>query len=147
MWEYIFWGVIFLIALLAEAATTAFISIWLAAGALLAFFAAVFGASIAVQCTVFVVAALLLFIATRPLVKKLNKSAHVATNADSIIGTEGVVRQSIETLQNGRVCVNNLDWSARSVSGSPIEAGSRIVVEKIEGATLLVRPIDPSPEA
>lgn len=142
MWEYIFWGVLVAITLLAEAATTAFISIWLAAGALIAFFLAVFGASFTVQCVVFVITALILFTATRPLVGKLSKKAHVATNADSLIGMEGIVRQAIEPLQNGRVFVNNLDWSARSSDNSSIAAGSRIIVEKIEGATLLVRPAE-----
>lgn len=142
MWEYIFWGVLVAITLLAEAATTAFISIWLAAGALIAFFLAVFGASFTVQCVVFVITALVLFTATRPLVGKLNKKAHVATNSDSLIGMEGIVRRAIEPLQNGRVSVNNLDWSARSSDNSSIAAGSRIIVEKIEGATLLVRPAE-----
>ena len=142
MWEYIFWGVVFVIALLAEAATTIFISIWLAAGALIAFFLAVFGLSFTVQCVVFVLVSLILFTLTRPMVQKLRKTAPVATNADSLIGMEGLVQVAIEPFKNGRVQVNNLDWSARAVNGESIEAGTRIVVDKIEGATLLVHPAE-----
>lgn len=146
MWEYIFWGVLFVILLLAEAATTGFISIWLAAGALVSFFLAVFDVPFVVQCVVFVIVSLILFTLTRPMVRKLRKTAPVATNADSLIGMEGIVKVSIAHFENGRVRVNNLDWAARSVNGEPIEAGSSIIVEKIEGATLLVRPTD-SPDA
>ena len=146
MWEYIFWGVLFVILLLAEAATTVFISIWLAAGALVAFFLAVFGLSFTVQCVVFVIVSLVLFTLTRPLVKKLRKTTPVATNSDSLIGMEGIVKMAVKPFENGRVRVNNLDWSARSVSGDPIEAGCRVVVEKIEGATLLVKPADNAAE-
>ncbi|MBR6791115.1 MAG: NfeD family protein [Oscillospiraceae bacterium] len=144
MWEYIFWGVLFVFLLLAEAATTVFISIWLAAGALISFFLAVFGASFTVQCVVFVIVSLVLFIITRPLVSRLKGSAHVATNSDSLIGMEGIVCKEIGPLENGRVRVSGLDWSARSVDGGPVAAGARITVEKIEGATLLVRPADPA---
>jgi len=146
MWEYIFWGVLFVILLLVEAATTVFVSIWLAAGALVAFFLAVFGLSFTIQCAVFVIISLILFTLTRPMVQKLRKTAPVATNADSLIGMDGIVKTPINPFENGRVRVNNLEWSARSVSGDPIEAGTRIVVEKIEGATLLVKPADSTAE-
>lgn len=146
MWEYIFWGVLFVILLLAEAATTVFISIWLAAGALVAFFLAVFGLSFTIQCAVFVIISLILFTLTRPMVQKLRKTAPVATNADSLIGMDGIVKTPINPFENGRVRVNNLEWSARSVSGDSIEAGTRIVVEKIEGVTLLVKPADSTAE-
>ena len=146
MWEYIFWGVLFVILLLAEAATTVFISIWLAAGALVAFFLAVFGLSFTIQCAAFVIISLILFTLTRPMVQKLRKTAPVATNADSLIGMDGIVKTPINPFENGRVRVNNLEWSARSVSGDPIEAGTRIVVEKIEGVTLLVKPADSTAE-
>ena len=146
MWEYIFWGVLFVILLLAEAATTVFISIWLAAGALVAFFLAVFGLSFTIQCAAFVIISLILFTLTRPMVQKLRKTAPVATNADSLIGMDGIVKTPINPFENGRVRVNNLEWSARSVSGDSIEAGTRIVVEKIEGVTLLVKPADSTAE-
>jgi len=146
MWEYIFWGVVFVIALIAEAATVAYVSIWMAIGAVASFIVSVAGGSFAVQCVVFVLVSLLLFILTRPLVKKLVQKKPVATNADSIIGMEGMVRQPIEALRAGRIYVDGLDWSARSSNGQAVPAGVRVVVEKIEGATLLVRPVETTVE-
>lgn len=142
MWEYILWGVVFVVALIVETATVAYVSIWMAVGAVASFIVTVAGGSFSTQCVVFVLVSLLLFILTRPLVKRLVQKKPVATNADSIIGMEGIIRQPVEPLKAGRIYVNGLDWSARATDGQAIPAGVRVVVEKIEGATLLVRPVE-----
>ena len=147
MWEYILWGVIFVAALAVEAATMSLVSIWLAAAAVVTFFVAAAGGAFWLQCLIFVVLSLLLFLLTRPLTEKFRRKKPVRTNADSVIGMEGVVRREIEPLQGGRVCVGGLDWSARSSQSVPIPVGSCVVVEKIEGATLLVRPAEAPKEA
>lgn len=148
MWEYIFWGIIFVAALITEAATVAFVSIWLAVGALIAFLIAVAGASFSIQCIFFVLVSLVLFLCTRPLAKKLGRGKRVATNADSVIGMEGIVKEPIRPLSTGRVCVRGLDWSARTTGDDQqVPAGARIVVEQIQGATLIVRPVETVVEA
>ena len=147
MWEYILWGVIFVAALAVEAATMSLVSIWLAAAAVVTFFVSAAGGAFWLQCLIFVVLSLLLFLLTRPLTEKFRRKKPVHTNADSVIGMEGVVRREIEPLRGGRVCVGGLDWSARSSQSVPIPAGSCVVVEKIEGATLLVRPAEAPKEA
>lgn len=144
MWEYIFWAVVFVIALVAEAVTVALVSIWMTVGAVAAFIVSVAGGSFSLQCTVFVLVSLILLAVSRPLAKRLSfiGKKPEATNADSVIGMEGVVRQAIEGLSPGRVCVNGLDWSAKAVSEDAIPIGARVIVEKIEGVTLLVRPLE-----
>ena len=67
----IFWIIVLVAAILAEAASAALISIWFAAGAVAALIAAALGASWILQLTLFVVFSAILLIFTRPLVKKL----------------------------------------------------------------------------
>ena len=84
---------------------------------------------------------LVLFLATRPLVQKISRSPTVHTNADSVIGMEGIVRERIDTLSGtGRVYVNGLSWAAKA--DTIIEKGEKIIVLSMEGVTLTVRPVE-----
>ena len=131
--EMIIWGILFVVFLLAEILTVAYVSIWFAIASLVSFVLAMFGIPLEAQCIVFVAMAVVLFLATRPLVKKYVHGKTVSTNADSVIGMEGVVRVPIDNLKSqGRVYVNGLEWAAKSFSGAPIERDVKIVVERAD---------------
>ena len=137
--EMIIWGILFVVFLLAEILTVAYVSIWFAIASLVSFVLAMFGIPLEAQCIVFVAMAVVLFLATRPLVKKYVHGKTVSTNADSVIGMEGVVRVPIDNLKSqGRVYVNGLEWAAKSFSGAPIERDVKIV----EGVGLIVERAD-----
>ena len=139
----IVWGVLFVAFLLAEILTVAYVSIWFAIASLVSFVLAMFGVPLEAQCIVFVAVAAVLFFATRPLVKKYVHGKTVSTNADSVIGMEGVVRIPIDNLKSqGRVYVNGLEWAAKSFSGAPIERNEKIVVRRIEGVSLIVERVE-----
>ena len=141
--EMIIWGILFVVFLLAEILTVAYVSIWFAIASLVSFVLAMFGIPLEAQCIVFVAMAAVLFLATRPLVKKYVHGKTVSTNADSVIGMEGVVRVPIDNLKSqGRVYVNGLEWAAKSFSGAPIERDVKIVVRRIEGVSLIVERAD-----
>ncbi len=141
--EMIIWGILFVVFLLAEILTVAYVSIWFAIASLVSFVLAMFGIPLEAQCIVFVAMAVVLFLATRPLVKKYVHGKTVSTNADSVIGMEGVVRVPIDNLKSqGRVYVNGLEWAAKSFSGAPIERDVKIVVRRIEGVSLIVERAD-----
>ena len=141
--EMIVWGVLFVAFLLAEILTVAYVSIWFAIASLVSFVLAMFGVPLEAQCIVFVAVAAVLFFATRPLVKKYVHGKTVSTNADSVIGMEGVVRIPIDNLKSqGRVYVNGLEWAAKSFSGAPIERNEKIVVRRIEGVSLIVERVE-----
>ncbi len=141
--EMIVWGVLFVAFLLAEILTVAYVSIWFAIASLVSFVLAMFGVPLEAQCIVFVAVAAVLFFLTRPLVKKYVRGKTVSTNADSVIGMEGVVRIPIDNLKSqGRVYVNGLEWAAKSFSGAPIERNEKIVVRRIEGVSLIVERVE-----
>lgn len=133
----IFWIVLFVILVVAEFATVQFVTIWFAAGALVAVFLS--GFPFWIQLIAFVAVSLVLLILTRPLVKKLTKKPYVPTNADLDIGASAKV---IETIDNeslkGRVSLKGVDWSARSTDGAVIQEGQTVIVDRIEGSKLFV---------
>lgn len=141
MWQYFLWIGVFVAALIVEGMTLQLVSIWFSVGALAALAASFAGASLTVQIALFVLVSLLLFLATRPLVKKWSKRPTVHTNADSVIGMEGIVKEEVNTLLGtGRVYVNGLSWAAKSETVIP--ANTKIVVLEMRGVTLIVRPAE-----
>ena len=74
-------------------------------------------------------------------VKKYLRPRIQATNADRCVGRTGVVLEDIDNLAaTGQVRVCGSVWSARSTDGASIAAGTTVVVDRIEGVKLMVRP-------
>lgn len=143
--DMLFWAGMIVLFILIEVAIPALISIWFVFGALAAFGMAAWGADFLIQCGVFTAVSVILFVATRPFVRWIRKPK-IPTNADRIPGMEGIVLTELgNPLQEGRVQVNGLDWSARMSDGSRLAPGTPIVVDRLEGVTLYVSPKRNSP--
>jgi membrane protein implicated in regulation of membrane protease activity len=136
------WLVLLILFLVAEGATAAITTVWFAAGALVAMLAAILGAEVWLQILVFVAVSIGLLLALRPLLKKYITPKKVRTNVDSVIGSQGMVLETINNLAGtGRVKLGGLEWSARSGSGEVIPEGTVITVEKVEGVKVFVTPV------
>ena len=84
------------------------------------------------------VASLILLIATRPLVRKMQGEKY-HTNFELDIGKTAVVTERIDNeLGEGRVKLDGTNWAARSSDGSVIEQGSVVTVQEVDGAKLIV---------
>lgn len=66
-----------------------------------------------------------------------------ATGAESLPGTTGTVFQRLAP--RGTVKIHGVFWNAVSVDGGPIEEGSDVIVESIEGLTVRVSRREASP--
>ena len=133
------WLVLLILFLVAEASTAAVTTIWFAAGALVAMVAALLGAEMWLQVVLFAVVSVALLLALRPLLKKYIEPRKVKTNIDALIGVQGVVQERIDNLAGtGKVKIGAMEWTARSHTGDPIETGTAITVEKIEGVKVYV---------
>ena len=137
-------GIVWIVAIVVfgilEALTSALVSIWFVFGGVAAFFATFFTDSILIQLTVFTAVSVVALIFTRPILKQRLSAKPVATNADRVIGQIGRVSQEIGPEPGGRVEVDGLSWSARC--SVVLEAGCPCRVDAIEGATLVVSPIE-----
>ena len=133
------WLVIAVVLGIFEAATVALVSIWFAIGAVAAMVPAYFNAPFWVQILVFILVSALCFVFTRPFFKKIIRVNKQPTNADRLVGQEGVATDDIENIEcRGKVFISGLTWSARSETGELIPQGAVVTVKKIEGATLVV---------
>ena len=144
-WEAIFWLAAMVVFLAAEAATVTLVSIWFALGALGAIVVALLGGNLMLQITVFLLLAILLLLSLRGIVRKHITPRISKTNIDSVIGATGIVLSPVDNIAAlGQVQVNGVEWSARSSSGAPIEAGTLVRVDKIEGVKVFVSPAEVS---
>lgn len=135
----IVWIVVFVVALIVEAASFALVSIWFAAGAVGALIAASLGASVIVQLIVFTLLAGLLLIFTRPLLKKLFPHKFIPTNSELEIGKTAVVIENIDNASGkGRVRLGGVDWAAVSENGENIPEGEIVTVKEVRSSKLAV---------
>lgn len=58
---------------------------------------------------------------------------------DTLVGERGVVLEAMAIGGPGRVELRGTTWSSRNVGADALEAGAPVVVERVEGLTLLVR--------
>ena len=126
-----------------EAATVSINFIWFALGSLSAMIAAMCGAQLWLQLVVFVAVTGLALYFTKPLVKKYIQGRHQPTNADRIIGCEGVVLETVNNTENvGQIRVNGQIWSAKSQDNSVIAQGEMVKVVSITGVKAVVNKIN-----
>ena len=139
--EVFVWIAVMIAAIAVEAATAQLVSIWFAGGGLIGLIAHFLHAPFWVQVIAAAVATLILLLATRPLVRRFLCGKETRTNADRVVGRTAVVTEPINNvLAKGRVSVLGNDWTARSLDGGTIPAGTQVRVERIEGVKLLVTP-------
>ena len=141
--EAIFWLVAMVVFLIAEAATVTLVSIWFAAGALVAILVALLGFSLSVQVVVFLAVSIILLASLRTVVRKYFNPRITRTNADSILGAEGIVTTPVNNIAGlGKVVINGMEWSARSTTGAPLAENARVRVDRIEGVKVFVSPAE-----
>ena len=133
------WAAVLVLMLVLEASTAALVSVWFAVGALGALISALFGTVLGVQIAVFFVVSGLMFAFLFPYVRRRMDLRKTATNADRIIGAEGIVTEEIDEIAGtGQIRVMGAVWSAKSLGGARISAGEKVKVEEISGVKAVV---------
>ncbi|MDE7122624.1 MAG: NfeD family protein [Oscillospiraceae bacterium] len=134
------WSVVLVIAVIAESLTLQLVTIWFAAGALIALLMAWLGCSVLGQMIIFTAVSALLLCVTRPLLKKLQVRDVLPTNTEAEIGRLAVVTEQISNADDtGRVRIGGVNWKARtSQDGMICQSGETVRVERIAGTTAYV---------
>ena len=123
----IVWLALMAAFLMAEASTVSMVSLWFAAGSLIALLTALAGGPGWLQITLFLAVSAGLLLALRPLVKKYVTPKVTATNVDSVVGSTGLVTAAIDNVSAaGQVKLGAMEWTARSTSGQPIPVGTLV---------------------
>ena len=142
----VLWGVLTLGFLILEGCTVAMVSLWFAFGAAAALALSLLGAAFWLQVAAFVAVSGVLLALLRPMLRKYAKTTK--TNVDSVPGSRGLVTADIDNASfRGQVKLGAMTWTARSTSGAPIGAGTRVTVDRIEGVKVFVTPVKVPTEA
>ncbi len=141
LWNLFGWAIAAVVFLVLEAMTVQLTTIWFAGGSLAALVATAFHAPYWLQAVLFLAVSFVLLGCLRPFVRRYVKPRQIRTNADRIIGMQAIVTEPIDNLSaTGAVKVGGVEWTARSVSGMTIPAGTSVVIRSIEGVKVCVEP-------
>lgn len=137
------WLGLMILFLIAEGATVSLVSLWFAAGAVVAMFAALLGAGAWLQTGLFLVVSGALLLMLRPIVRRYLVPKITPTNVDSLVGSTGLVTEAIDNVTaSGQVKLGAMEWTARSTTGENIPQGTLIRVDRIEGVKVCVTPVN-----
>ena len=134
------WIALIVIFLVIEAACPIhLVSIWFAAGSLVAAIASMLHGQLWLQVLLFVAVSGGLLACLWPFVKKFLRPNLTKTNVDSVIGTEGYVTEAVDNLNAaGQVKLGGMYWTARSTAGQPLPVGTLVRVDRVEGVKVFV---------
>lgn len=145
-WTVYLWFALLLVFLVVEAACAIhLVSIWFAAGSLVALIASFFGAPLWLEIVLFLVVSSVMVALFWPFIKKFLNPKVEKTNVEAIIGTQGYVTTDIDNIAAlGQVRLGGMEWTARSTSGKPISKGTLVKVDRIEGVKAFVSVVEVS---
>jgi membrane protein implicated in regulation of membrane protease activity len=150
---WIFWAILGAVLVIAEVFTTGFVLLWFGVGALAAGLAGLLGVhSIILQFLIFAVVSIGLTVASRTIFvnyfSREKSGGDLKSGVDSLPGKVGtVVSSSRGALNEGAVKVFGSTWTAYPADGEePLEAGDRVEVTRVQGASIYVKRVDASPD-
>ena len=145
-WFWIFWTILGAILIVAEIFTSGFVLLWFGIGALAAALLGLVGVdSPALQFMVFAIVSISLTAASRTIFvnyfSREKTGQSLRSGVDALPGKIGtVVSSSKGALHEGAVKVFGSTWTAYPIDGEePLEAGERVCVERVEGASIYVK--------
>lgn len=136
------WMTIALVFAVAEGFTLGLTFIWFSGGALLAMLVSIFNLGITFQIIAFILGSGIMLIYTRPIAIKVFKIGATKTNADSLIGKEGMVIKTMDPYTMGQVNVKGQIWSAKPENHETIEENTVVEVVEISGVKLIVKVVE-----
>src|ERR1043165_9844786 len=150
---WIFWIILGAILIVAEVFTTGLVLLWFGIGALAAALAALAGVNnVGIQFLIFAAVSIALTAASRTIFvnyfSREKTGGDLKTGADALPGKVGtVITSSHGALNEGAVKLFGSTWTAYPADGEePLEAGDRVQVERVQGASIYVRRVGRSEE-
>lgn len=142
-WAAMVWLALMVFFIMVEASTVTMVSTWFAIGSLAAMITSLLSGPVWLQVVLFFVVSGALLALLRPVARRHFTPKLTKTNIDSVIGSTGLVTSRIDNVtSSGQVKLGAMEWTARSTSGEPIEAGTQVKVDRIEGVKVFVTPAE-----
>ncbi len=150
MW--FFWLIVALVCIALEFHSAAFVAVFLAVSSVVTLILSILGVPMWAQFVVWVVLSAVLVFTLRPYALRRFRHGHhahelVEPTPSTMSGRVGIVEVEVSsTGEPGRVRVEGESWKAVTTATSPLKAGTRIVVDKVQSTTLWVLPEDHAEE-
>lgn len=143
-WIAIVWlGLLALFLVVEAACPIHLVSLWFAAGSLIALLVNLLGGPLWLQAGLFLLVSGALLALLWPLTRKYLNPSVSKTNLDAIVGSVGLVSVAIDNLSaSGQVKLGAMEWTARSTTGDTIPVGTPVRVDRIEGVKAFVSPAE-----
>jgi membrane protein implicated in regulation of membrane protease activity len=141
MHEWQVWFVAALLLFVAEMIAPGFWLLSVAVGSLAAGIVSLILPGVLAPTLTFAAGTLLSLVGVRPfLLRRLHPGGRdIKTNVDALAGRVGIVSERIDpSTGKGRVVVEGEDWRAAALMDTLLEAGTRVMIVRVEGATLYV---------
>ncbi len=137
-----FWIIFGVILMVIEIFTPTFFIFWFGLGSLAAAIVAYFYENTLFELLTFVIVSGILVLSTRKLAKKITGEEVRSINVDEIVGKEAVVIEKIDNRQSkGVIKIGGDMWRAISYDDDvTFEQGEFVIIEKVEGAHVVVKP-------
>lgn len=144
VWMWIVWLALFVISLALEAIGTDLVSIWFAAGALVALIVSFIpGVSWWIELIIFMAISIASLLCFRPLVHKYLRRDIMNSNIDEMKGKKGLLVEKIDLLHQGVCKINDVRWTAIAQDDkTKIPAGSTVEVLAVSGNKLIVKKVE-----
>ncbi len=145
------WFILAVIFIIAELFTSGFVLLWFGVGAIAAGILAFAGfIGLPLQVAVFLAVSIVLTVASRTIFERLlpfSPGRNLKIGVDALIGREAtVVETSTGATSETTVRLSGATWRAFPVlDDEALKAGDRVVVERVEGASVYVRIVEKEP--
>lgn len=137
------WILAALLLFIIEMFTTGFAVLCLAVGCVGSAVAAACDMSLEWQLVIFALVSLVALAAVRPVLKRsfYRNGEKVPTNVNAMVGRRGIVCNTIDSTDSGRVVIDGVDWKARSVEDVPIAEGTHVEIVAVDSVILIVKKV------
>jgi len=143
MVEIWFWVWVLLAAFLmiAEIFTAGFFMLPFGIGAAVAALLEFLGVSVGWQWAAFIVVSAAMLVVLRRYADRITREPPIKTGANRLVGKTGVVISDLTSEPGGMVRIEREEWRADAPGFEPVAAGTKVVVDRIDGTHLIVRPV------
>ena len=143
-WAWIGWLVLIAVFLVIEMLTLDFTFLMLGLGSAVGLVSGLVGLPVWAQLIIAAAAAALFILVLRPpLLRRLRRGEDpTKSNVDALVGLRGTALADITQISGQAKLSNGDTWTARAESSIAIPQGSPIAVAAINGATVIVRPVN-----
>jgi membrane protein implicated in regulation of membrane protease activity len=136
----VIWLAITVVLSVIEIFTMGLVTIWFAAGAVVALIVSLIGAPLWLQITLFLVVSIIVLILVRPIATTHFNNRLKKTNIDAVVGRKLIAKTDIDNLHGfGKVDMDGSTWiAASSIDNVIIHQGEEVKVVEVQGVKLIV---------